>query len=313
MGKYLFDPDTLMYEIQEESRMMRIVRKVGLVVLCVGMVVLYSWLYVYVLKLPLPKKAFLESEKAVWEARMDIISRRLDSYNRTLKGIEDRDDDVYRSIYGLDELAHGKPVGVDAGDFSSRVSYFVERIDNMIARSVVQNSSLDTVRLLAEQAGDMISCVPAVPPLMPDENNIRMTSSFGGRTDPVYGGFEFHPGQDFACPTGEAVYATGDGVVVASEMSYYGYGNMVLIDHGYGYRTRYAHLSAIAVKSGMKISRGDRVGTVGRTGKATGPHLHYEVEYKGRKMNPMSYMDMSMPVSEYRSMIYRKNEGKTGI
>lgn len=308
MGKYLFDPDTLTYEVQEESGMMKMIRKVSVIVLGIGMVALYSWLYVSVFRFPLPKTAILESKKARWESEMDVMSRQLDVYNRILKGIEERDDDVYRSIYGLDEFTHGNDCAQAFDESFSRVSFFEGRMDDMIRRAALQSESLDTVRFLAERAGDMISCVPAVPPLIPDPDNVRLTSNFGGRIDPLYGGYEFHPGQDFACSVGMPVYATGDGTVVISEMSSYGYGNTVVVDHGYGYRTRYAHLSSIAVDEGMKISRGDKVGAVGRTGKATGPHLHYEVEYKGRKMNPMSYMDLSMPASEYRAMIQKKYE-----
>ena len=161
---------------------------------------------------------------------------------------------------------------------------------------------------LARVAGDMISCVPSVPPLVPDPSKVHLSSGFGYRTDPVYGGGENHGGQDFATASGMPVYATGDGVVVQAEFKSNGYGNQIVIDHGYGYQTRYAHLSVISVVAGMKVKRGELIGNVGSTGKSTGPHLHYEVVYRGNRVNPMNYMDFKMPVDEYRSMTEQRSE-----
>ena len=135
-----------------------------------------------------------------------------------------------------------------------------------------------------------------------------MASPFGYRTDPVYGGTRFHAGQDFAADVGYPVYVTGDGVVEKVNYGFTGYGNEIIIDHGFGYRTRYAHLSRIDVAKGMKVTRGDQIGAIGKTGKATGPHLHYEVIYKGNAINPYSYMNLDMTVEEYIAMITRRRE-----
>ena len=152
----------------------------------------------------------------------------------------------------------------------------------------------------------MISCVPNVPPLMTSPGNFRLSSGFGYREDPVYGGAERHVGQDFAADKGTPVYVTGDGVVEKTSFQFRGYGNEIVIDHGYGYKTRYAHLNTIEVTEGMKLSRGDRIGTVGSTGKSTGNHLHYEVIYMGERKNPRNYMDVDMPADEYAALINRR-------
>jgi murein DD-endopeptidase MepM/ murein hydrolase activator NlpD len=111
---------------------------------------------------------------------------------------------------------------------------------------------------------------------------------------------------------GNPVYATGDGVVEKVDFKYTGYGNEVVIDHGFGYKTRYAHLNTIDVGVGQVLKRGDRIGEIGKSGKVTGPHLHYEVVFKGSQINPMSFMDMEMPVEEYRAMIGKRSAAAVG-
>ena len=173
----------------------------------------------------------------------------------------------------------------------------------------LRGRSLDEVAGMSERAGEMISCVPNIPPLLPAPGNYRLSSSFGTREDPIYGGAARHQGQDFAARQGTPVYATGDGVVESTTFERRGYGNQVVIDHGYGYKTRYAHLYTIDVREGMTVSRGDRIGTVGSTGKSTGPHLHYEVIYMGARRNPRNYMDLDMPVEEYKALLERRSVG----
>ena len=154
----------------------------------------------------------------------------------------------------------------------------------------------------------MISCVPSVPPLLPDASKVNLSSGFGMREDPVYGGGEFHSGQDFATAKGTPVYATGDGVIQSARFQFSGYGNEIVIDHGYGYQTRYAHLNTIIVNEGMKVRRGEQIGTVGATGKVTGSHLHYEVIYQGNRVNPMNFMDFNMSLEEFRAMTGKRRE-----
>ena len=107
---------------------------------------------------------------------------------------------------------------------------------------------------------------------------------------------------------GSPVYAVGDGVVEKAEIKFSGYGNEIIIDHGFGYKTRYAHLNTIEIAPGMKVSRGEKIGTVGNSGKSTGSHLHYEVLYRDGRANPMNYMDLTIPEEEYRSMIDKRSE-----
>lgn len=318
MPKYSLDPETLLYEAREEPKYLRYIRLAAALLVAAGCVFLYFWLYTSVFRLDLPRTAMLERRAAAWEARMEVLGSRLELYDRVLTGIEQRDDEVYRSIYGLGEIPQevknsglggiNRYAELDRLGTNSSLGLSVRRLDNLFKRVYLQDKALEEVGRLAREAGDMLSCVPSVPPLVPDHEKVHLTSGFGYRTDPVYGGGESHGGQDFGTASGTPVYSTGDGVVVQAEFRFDGYGNQIVIDHGFGYQTRYAHLSFIRVVTGMKVKRGEQIGNVGSTGKSTGPHLHYEVLYRNNRVNPMRFMDFNMPADEYRAMVDARRE-----
>jgi murein DD-endopeptidase MepM/ murein hydrolase activator NlpD len=149
----------------------------------------------------------------------------------------------------------------------------------------------------------MASCIPAISPVTTDRSIYRLSSSFGYRTDPFTGRTRRHTGVDFAMKPGVPIYATGDGVVTSVKFELFGYGNQVLIDHGFGYKTRYAHLKTIGVAEGMKVKRGECIGISGNSGRSSGPHLHYEVLYKDRHVNPSNYYDLTITPEEYAAMV----------
>ncbi|MBP5335941.1 MAG: M23 family metallopeptidase [Bacteroidales bacterium] len=323
MPKYVLNPETLLYEEREDPKYLKPLRLSVAILAAAGFVFLYFWLYTSVFHWDLPRTAVLKRQAAQWEARMEVLSNRLDLYDRTLTGIEQRDDQVYRSIYGLGEIPDAvknsglgginRYAELDRLGTNSSLGWAVRRLDLLTKRAYIQGKALDEVGVLARNAGDMLACVPSVPPLLPDHNKVHLSSGFGYRTDPVFGGGEAHGGQDMATATGTPVYATGDGIVTMAEFKSNGYGNQIVIDHGYGYQSRYAHLSVIAVSEGMRVKRGEQIGNVGSTGKSTGAHLHYEVVYRGNRVNPMNYMDFNMSLDEYRSMIgTRQQESRVG-
>lgn len=268
-----------------------------------AVILAFCWLWFIKLGNDSPKTAYLKSKNDVWHAKMEVVRHKLDIYEESLSGIEARNNEVYRSIFALDPIVDTTA----AADSSLNEMVVLERrLDLFQARIDRQMSAMGEVALVAKNAGDMVSCIPAVPPLLPKKGTYHLSSPFGMRTDPVYGGLARHTGQDFASKTGNPVYATGDGVVEKVDFKFNGYGNEVVINHGFGYKSRYAHLSSIDVGVGQALHRGDKIGEVGKSGKATGPHLHYEVLYKNNAVNPMSFMDMSMPVEEYRAMIVKR-------
>lgn len=266
------------------------------------------WLYFVYLGNDLPKTALLRRQNDAWQSRMGIIRYKLDVYENALEGVEERNDLVYRTIFALDPLRDS----VYADSSANEMQALDLRLGEVSDRIAVQLESLGEVALVAKEAGDIVSHIPAVPPILPKKGTYHLSSPFGTREDPVYGGIARHMGQDFASKVGNPVYATGDGVVEKVEFSFKGYGNEVVVNHGFGYKTRYAHLHTVDVGVGQTLKRGDKIGEIGKSGKATGPHLHYEVVFKGNQINPMSFMDMDMPVEEYRAMVKKRSEEAAG-
>ena len=313
LRKYTFNTKTLSYEVQKRSRKSRIMRSLvifaGSLLLSVG----YFWIYTSVLGLELPKTIILKKRNAAWASRMEVMNRQLDKCDEALTALQMRDDDIYRSIFGMHEI----PMEIRNAGFGgvNRYEHYeglgqhgllkntVVRLDMLTKKSYVQSKSFDEVALLARRAGDMASCIPAIPPVVPDRSIYRLSSSFGYRKDPFTGRTKRHTGVDFALKPGNPVYATGEGVVESVNFEFSGYGNSVLIDHGFGYKTRYAHLKSIGVVEGMKVKRGECIGISGNSGRSSGPHLHYEVLYKDRHVNPANYYDLTITPEEYSTMV----------
>ena len=311
--KYVFNPRTLSYEVMKSSRKVRIIRSLVFFAGSILLSVLYFWLYVSVFGMELPKTLILKKQNAEWASRMEVMNRQIDKYEDALTTLQMRDDDIYRSIFGMHEIpSEVREAGfggvnryeyLDEVDQHGILKNTVMRLDVLTKKSYVQSKSFDEVALLSKRAGDMASCVPAISPVVPDTKNYRLSSSFGFRKDPFTGRYKKHRGVDFALKPGNPVYATGDGVVESVRFEFYGYGNSVVINHGFGYKTRYAHMKSIGVSEGMKVKRGECIGESGNSGRSSGPHLHYEVMYKDAYVNPANYFDLTITTEEYSTMV----------
>jgi murein DD-endopeptidase MepM/ murein hydrolase activator NlpD len=312
-----------MYEIRKRSKLSRIIKSATVFAASLGMAVLYFWLYTSVFGLELPKTALLKKQNAEWCSKMEVMNRQLDGYEDVLASLQMRDDDIYRSIFGMHEIPaevrnagfggvnrYAHLEGVDQGGLLKSTTL---RMDVLTKKSYVQSKSFDEVAQLSRRAGDMASCIPAIPPVNPDPTKYRLSSGFGYRTDPVYGRSARHTGVDFAMKPGNPIYSTGDGVVESVKFEFFGYGNQVVIDHGFGYKTRYAHLRNIGVVEGMKVKRGECIGESGNSGRSSGPHLHYEVLYKDKHINPANYFDLTITPEEYATMVQNTAEASDKI
>lgn len=315
------DPEALLYEIAEEPPKRRL-HKLGLLLLAsLALAVLYFWFFNSVLGKDLPKTAFLKKSNAEWQSKIALLNRDMDMYEEALSDLEMRNRDIYRSIFGMNEIPREalRPAGatryaeLDGLGRGSVLRDAYIRLDGVLERTYIQSMSYEEVEALSKRAGDMASCIPAIPPIEPDPAKFSVSSPFGSRVDPVFGGVRTHSGVDFSAKKGTPIYATGDGVIEFVNFQFFGYGTMVVIDHGFGYKTNYAHLSEAFVVEGMKIKRGECIGTVGRTGKATGDHLHYEVEYRGIKVNPANFYDLSMSKTEYAAMVRKRGEESPAV
>ena len=321
--KYVFNPKTLSYEVKKRSRSSRALRTVTMFVMSLGMAVLYFWLYTGVFDMELPKTILLKKTNAQWHSKVEVLNRQLDGYDKALTSLQMRDDDIYRAIFGMHEIpSEVRNAGFggvnryshyDGLGHSAQLKTTAMRLDILTKKTYVQSRSFDEVAQLSKRAGDMASCIPAIPPVVPDRSIYRLSSSFGFRSDPFTGRSKRHTGVDFALKPGNPIYATGDGVVEKVKFEFFGYGNQVLIDHGFGYKTRYAHMKSINVVEGMKVKRGECIGESGNSGRSSGPHLHYEVLYKDKHINPANYFDLTITPEEYATMVQNTAEASDKI
>ena len=306
---YIFNPRTLLYEVERRSRRSRVLKSLALFASSLGLAVLYFWIYTSVLGFELPKTLLLKKTNAGLTSRVEVLNRQLDRYDNILTDLQMRDDGIYRSIFGMNEI----PGDVRNAGFGgvNRYAHYSNgplkstaiRLDILTKKTYIQSKSFDEIAHLSKRAGDMASCIPAIPPVVPDTRIYRLSSRFGYRKDPFSGRTKNHTGVDFAMKPGNPIYATGDGIVTNVKFELFGYGNQVVIDHGFGYKTRYAHMKTIGVVEGMKVKRGECIGLSGNSGRSSGPHLHYEVIYKDRHVNPANYYDLTITPEEYATMV----------
>ncbi len=325
MGKknkvYVFDPGTLDYRERVVTWPERL-RRGGLWLLGSLLVsIVYLWLYTSVFGLELPKTTLLKKQNAEWNGKMAIMASQMEDCRRRLDALSLRDDGVYRTIFGMTEISRDERLSGLGGvnryhdlresDPAGRLYNNLIKLDLLTKMAYVQSKSYDEVDQMARHSGDIAACVPAVPPFYPGID-YHLSSPFGHRDDPVYHYRKMHTGQDFAMAPGNSIYAVGDGVVETVRHDLFGYGNSLIINHGFGYKTRYAHLKMILVQPGQKVCRGDCIAQSGNSGKSTGPHLHFEVIYKGNYVNPFNYMDLQIPLDEYAQMVKAREE-QTGL
>lgn len=311
--KYKLNATTLLLEADKASNRSRALWTVGFLLSSAAIALFYFWIFTSVLGLELPKTAILRWKNAQWTAKIDLMNTTLDRYDESLTALQLRDDQIYRNIFGLNEIS---PEIRDAGfggvnryeylntlSDQSPLRLTSMRADILTKKAFIQTKSYDEVESYSKRAGDIASCVPTIPPMLTDMSKFKISSQFGYRTDPFTGASRMHTGFDFACKPGNPVYATGDGVVEKVSFELFGYGNSILIDHGFGYKTRYAHLKSIYVAEGMKVKRGENIGETGNSGRSSGAHLHYEVIYRNNYVNPNNYFDLDMPKEEYATMV----------
>ncbi len=311
--KYIFNPETLSFEVKERIKFPKWLTSLLLFVATILLTVFYLWIYTSVLGYELPKTVLLKKANTEAISRVELINRQLDDYSEALENVRMRDDNIYRSIFGLKEI----PLEVRHAGFSGANRYLryegldengylentVRRLDVLLKKAYVQSKSFDEVAQLSKRADNIATCIPAIPPMYPDLKKYRFSSGFGYRRDPFTGAPDRHTGVDFSMKSGTSIYATGDGVVTSISYDFRGYGRSIIIDHGFGYKTRYAHMKSIALTEGQIVKRGAFVGESGNTGRSTGPHLHYEVIYRDNFVNPINFMDLDMSLEEYAKVV----------
>lgn len=306
---YRYNPQTEQYDRVFPSRGARLWAMARQYVVGAGIGLAVFLIAYYMLDFPREKE--LRAANEALEQRLEMLSRRSDEALAVMEDIAARDNNFYRVLMHADPLGPAaRFAGLERQRYYSALDSMsdvalvktvtdkLDRLDNMLYAQV---KSFDYLRERSGDLADRISHIPSIQPISEKYLN-TMASGYGYRRDPIYGVTRFHAGMDFASDTGTPVYATGDGTVTYSDWRS-GYGNCIEISHGYDYMTRFAHLSEMLVKNGQAVKRGDLIGRVGNTGKSTGPHLHYEVRFKGEPQNPVNYYFMDLTPEQYDEMI----------
>lgn len=308
--KYYYNPNTLKYEKYKLSIGQRILRVAGFFTSAfffgfLAMVLGYSFF-------DNPEERSQKIELAKMQDKYEILDKRIEVLSKVLDDMGDRDDNIYRVIFEAeplpDDLRHG---GINKSKLYAQlkglpeatiISNTLKKLESIEKRSYVQSKSYDILAKLIKNKEEMLASIPAIQPLS-NKDLKRIASGFGYRIDPVYKTPRMHTGLDFTAETGTPVYSTGNGVVEIAGSQGDGYGNKVIINHGYGYETLYGHNSKVLVRVGEKVKRGQTIALVGSTGKSTGPHCHYEVWKNGTKIDPVNYFFNDLTPEQYDQML----------
>ena len=314
---YIYNPKTRTYDRiypTVRQRAISILRR-----LFVGMGLGASSFIILLFIFGSPSEKELRIENARLLAQYNVLSHRLDEALGVMQDIQQRDDNLYRVVLQADPVSDAIRKAGYGGtnryeqlmDMANAelVMNTTQKMDMLNRQLYIQSKSFDEVVDLCKGHDEMLKCIPAIMPV--SNKDLKKTASgYGTRIDPIYNTPKFHAGMDFSANIGTPVYATGDGKVIKAGWET-GYGNLIQVDHGFGYVTWYAHLSKYKVRPGQKVVRGEVIGEVGNTGKSTGPHLHYEVHVKGKVQNPVNYYFMDLSAEDYDKMVQiAANHGK---
>jgi murein DD-endopeptidase MepM/ murein hydrolase activator NlpD len=310
--KYYYDTETCKYERVKTKSSDVVLNALGLLSLTVGMAM--GLLILFGNYFESPKEVMLKNEVKELEFYYQKMSQDVKNLNGILNNIEHRDDNIYRVVLGAEPIEKSvREAGVGGadryGDIKDKnidhedlVVMLNEKVDLLRRKIYIESKSQDEVVKLAENKEKLFAAIPAIQPIS-NKQLVALASGFGMRTHPIYKVKKMHTGIDFAAAIGTPIYATADGTVLSVEVKFSGYGKSVEIDHGFGYRTRYAHMHEFNVRSGQRIKRGDLIGYVGNTGLSTAPHLHYEVLINGGQVDPVHYFYNDLLPAEYEKIL----------
>ncbi len=261
-----------------------------------------------------PREKQLQSELDLMKEQYEGLKDKVVLMEKVMTDIGERDENIYRVIFEAEPIAseirtygpgnadrYEKLRGMSASGLMIESS---ARVDRLARQMYIQSKSFEEVTKLIQRKSELIAAIPAIQPVR-NRNLTQLASGFGYRIDPIYKTIKFHSGLDFNAPMRTPVFATGNGRIAQVVRNDRGYGNYILIDHGFGYQTLYAHLSGFAIKPGQKIKRGETIGYVGNSGKSTGPHLHYEVLKSGEKINPINFFYSDLSPAQYEKILQR--------
>ncbi len=308
--KYFFNTHTLRYEklvTPLRVKLLRLFAFVAAAIVTAGIIVFIAFQYI-----DSPKTIMLQQQNADLKDNYAVVQQQVNTLQQEMDELLNRDNNVYRSIFEsspipdsarLKTMENLKEIqlvtSLGETDLLNTLGTQLNRLSLLVA---YQGKSFDDIEAMVKDKQKLLAAIPAIQPVN-DKDLTRIASGFGTRIDPVYKVPKFHAGLDFAAPIGTPIYATADGVVTDAGYNSGGYGNRVIIDHGYGYETLYGHMYRIKTRVGAKIKRGEVIGYVGSTGKSTGPHCHYEVHRGGIPVDPVYYFYNDLTPEQYDRLL----------
>lgn len=308
--KYHFNTSTLKYErvvVNWKKRLLRVTGWLSTAVVFGAIIMIAAWNLV-----DSPKEKQLRRQLEETTYQLELLRQRTDQVENVLRDIQERDNTIYRVIFEAEPIPGSiREAGYGGADrYRSLRDYYnsdvlidvTQRIDKISKQLYVQSKSFDEVWDLARNKSEMLKSIPAIQPVA-NKDLTRVASGWGMRIHPIYKTEKMHTGMDFTAPVGTEIYATGNGTVGRVEMNGRGYGNNVVINHGFGYASLYGHMSKIIVRPGQRVNRGDLIGYVGNSGTSTGPHLHYEVHRGSNPVNPVNFYYNDLTPEEYEKML----------
>jgi len=308
--KYYYDSETLSYKKIERKKRTTFAYT-SIFILGAA---LFGFLFVFIAGqyFESPKEKSISRELQNMQLQYEILNKKMSEAENVLASVADRDNNIYRVYFEANPIPDeqrkagfggiNRYKALEGFDNSQLIIESNKRIDILQKQIVVQSKSLDEIQILAKEKEKLLAAIPAIQPVS-NEDLTRMASGFGMRSDPFTKARKMHWGMDFTAPRGTPIYASGDGVVVRADSGSSGYGKHIRIDHGFGYKSLYAHLYKYNVRKNQKVKRGDLIGFVGSTGRSQGPHLHYEVFKDGERINPINFYYGSLTAEEFGKLL----------
>jgi murein DD-endopeptidase MepM/ murein hydrolase activator NlpD len=309
--KYYYDSETLSYRKIEPKKGKNLALGVLFLVGIVVMSFVLALVYLNIPNVETPKEKAYKREIENMRFQYELLNKRMEEVVGVLENVEDRDNNIYRVYFEANPITEeqrrsgfggvNRYKNLEGYENSEIITETTKNLDQLSKRLIIQSKSLDEIATLAKNKEALLASIPAIQPVKNDDLK-RMASGFGKRMHPILKYPKMHNGMDFSAPTSTEVFATGNAVVKKARRTS-GFGNLIVLDHGFGYETYYAHLNEFKVRPGQKVKRGEIIGFVGNTGLSTAPHLHYEVHKNGKVVNPINFYHGDLTAEEYDIML----------
>ena len=318
--KYFFNTHTLRFEKIEVPLKVRLLQTIGFILASIAVGVLFvAILFQYI---DSPKEKLLRQQNTAYKESYAVLQERIKQLELQMVELEQRDNEVYRSIFEATPIPDSARVKemlvkneirlIQSLSNTALTDNIRNQLNNLSLRMSFQGQSFAEITTMVKNKEKLLRAIPAIQPVS-NRNLKRVASGFGYRIDPLYKDSRLHAGLDFSAPTGTPIYATADGEVQIAGFNTDGYGNKVVINHGYGFQTLYAHMVRVTANVGQSVKRGEVIGYVGSTGKSTGSHLHYEVIKRGTKVDPVYYFYNDLTPAQFDRLLKEAAANKQSL